>query len=266
MSSEELVAKIYHTAAYRGESSENTSYVVALERHLEPGVSVAGGSPALQSPGARPSDCCSRASRTPRTSISCTAPKADLRSSHAPIGASWFALARTPRVRSAPFTPRAASSAISTKASVLVAPDATVKLIDCDSFQITAQGKRYLCEVGVETFTPPELQGKNLRQIMRTANHDGFGLAVMTVPPSVHGHGILSPAASSAVAICRSRKRYPNFGSLTAPCARTCRWTGPQIRRLCRSSATRSPFCSSVLSRSRWSTAAGRNRRNGCKL
>jgi DNA-binding helix-hairpin-helix protein with protein kinase domain len=63
--------------------------------------------------------------------------------------------------------------------SVLVAPDATVKLIDCDSFQITAQGKRYPCEVGVETFTPPELQGKNLREIIRTANHDGFGLAVM---------------------------------------------------------------------------------------
>lgn len=63
--------------------------------------------------------------------------------------------------------------------SVLVAPDATVKLIDCDSFQITGQGKRYFCEVGVETFTPPELQGKNLRQIVRTVNHDGFGLAVM---------------------------------------------------------------------------------------
>ncbi|WP_315769090.1 protein kinase domain-containing protein [Bradyrhizobium sp. SZCCHNR2012] len=63
--------------------------------------------------------------------------------------------------------------------SVLVAPDATVKLIDCDSFQITDQGKHYLCEVGVETFTPPELQGKNLRQIVRTVNHDSFGLAVM---------------------------------------------------------------------------------------
>ncbi|MHC2535268.1 hypothetical protein [Bradyrhizobium diazoefficiens] len=63
--------------------------------------------------------------------------------------------------------------------SVLVAPDATVKLIDCDSFQITGQGKRYFCEVGVETFTPPELQGKNLRQTVRTVNHDGFGLSVM---------------------------------------------------------------------------------------
>jgi DNA-binding helix-hairpin-helix protein with protein kinase domain len=63
--------------------------------------------------------------------------------------------------------------------SVLVANDATVKLIDCDSYQVVAQGKRYRCEVGVETFTPPELQGKNLREVVRTKNHDDFGLAVM---------------------------------------------------------------------------------------
>jgi DNA-binding helix-hairpin-helix protein with protein kinase domain len=63
--------------------------------------------------------------------------------------------------------------------SVLVANDATVRLIDCDSYQVIAQGKRYPCEVGVETFTPPELQGTNLREVVRTTNHDNFGLAVM---------------------------------------------------------------------------------------
>jgi DNA-binding helix-hairpin-helix protein with protein kinase domain len=63
--------------------------------------------------------------------------------------------------------------------SVLVADDATVRLIDCDSFQVIVNGKRFACEVGVETFTPPELQGKNLREVVRTANHDNFGLAVM---------------------------------------------------------------------------------------
>lgn len=63
--------------------------------------------------------------------------------------------------------------------SVLVANDAKVKLIDCDSYQIIERGKRYPCEVGVETFTPPELQGKNLREVVRTTNHDAFGLAVM---------------------------------------------------------------------------------------
>ena len=63
--------------------------------------------------------------------------------------------------------------------SVLVAKDATVRLIDCDSYQVLDKGKRYPCEVGVETFTPPELQGKNLREVVRSTNHDNFGLAVM---------------------------------------------------------------------------------------
>jgi hypothetical protein len=44
---------------------------------------------------------------------------------------------------------------------------------------VIANGKRFACEVGVETFTPPELQGKNLREVVRTANHDNFGLAIM---------------------------------------------------------------------------------------
>jgi DNA-binding helix-hairpin-helix protein with protein kinase domain len=63
--------------------------------------------------------------------------------------------------------------------SVLVAEDATVRLIDCDSFQVISNGRRFACEVGVETFTPPELQGKNLREVTRTTNHDNFGLAIM---------------------------------------------------------------------------------------
>lgn len=63
---------------------------------------------------------------------------------------------------------------------VLVAQDATVRLIDCDSFQVTSGGRRFFCEVGVETFTPPELQGKSFSGVVRTENHDNFGLAVMT--------------------------------------------------------------------------------------
>ena len=63
--------------------------------------------------------------------------------------------------------------------SILVAPDATVKLIDCDSFQVAANGQHYLCEVGVDTYTPPELQGRSFKGIVRTENHDNFGLAVL---------------------------------------------------------------------------------------
>jgi DNA-binding helix-hairpin-helix protein with protein kinase domain len=63
--------------------------------------------------------------------------------------------------------------------SILVGQDATVRLIDCDSFQVVSGNRKFLCEVGVETFTPPELQGKNFKEIIRTPNHDNFGLAVM---------------------------------------------------------------------------------------
>lgn len=62
---------------------------------------------------------------------------------------------------------------------VTVSQKATVKLIDCDSFQVTGQGRRFLCEVGVPTFTPPELQNRPFRGVVRTANHDNFGLAVL---------------------------------------------------------------------------------------
>ena len=61
---------------------------------------------------------------------------------------------------------------------VLVAQNATVALIDADSFQFTLKGKTYPCLVGVPDFTPPELHGKNLASIQRTIEHDNFGLAV----------------------------------------------------------------------------------------
>ena len=63
-------------------------------------------------------------------------------------------------------------------ANVLVSSQATVRLIDCDSFQIQAGSHRFLCEVGVSTHVPPELQGGSLR-VLRTADHDSFGLAVL---------------------------------------------------------------------------------------
>ncbi len=63
--------------------------------------------------------------------------------------------------------------------SVMVAKDGTVKLVDCDSFQIFFGGRRLLCTVGMPTHTPPELQGKPLGSIVRTPNHDAFGLAVL---------------------------------------------------------------------------------------
>jgi DNA-binding helix-hairpin-helix protein with protein kinase domain len=63
--------------------------------------------------------------------------------------------------------------------NVVVSKDGTVKLIDCDSFQINAHGKRFLCEVGVAHFTPPELHGHSFSGVIRSQNHDRFGLAVL---------------------------------------------------------------------------------------
>lgn len=65
-------------------------------------------------------------------------------------------------------------------ANLLVAHDATVKLIDTDSFQIHFKGKYWFCEVGVSTHQPPEMQNQSsYKGIIRTPNHDNFGLAVL---------------------------------------------------------------------------------------
>jgi len=64
--------------------------------------------------------------------------------------------------------------------NLVVGQDATVRLIDCDSFQISAGSKTWFCTVGVPTHQPPEMQGlASYAGFMRTANHDNFGLAVL---------------------------------------------------------------------------------------
>lgn len=65
------------------------------------------------------------------------------------------------------------------QSNVLVTHQALIKLIDCDSFQVTQKGKQFLCEVGVQHYTAPELQGKNFKGLVRSENHDRFGLAVL---------------------------------------------------------------------------------------
>jgi DNA-binding helix-hairpin-helix protein with protein kinase domain len=63
--------------------------------------------------------------------------------------------------------------------NVVVSRQATVRLIDCDSFQVRHLGHTYPCRVGVPLYTPPELQGLRLERIERTPDHDRFGLAVL---------------------------------------------------------------------------------------
>lgn len=61
---------------------------------------------------------------------------------------------------------------------VLVSQDARVALIDADSFQFSLGKKTYPCVVGVPDFLPPELHGVNLATVVRSRDHDSFGLAV----------------------------------------------------------------------------------------
>jgi DNA-binding helix-hairpin-helix protein with protein kinase domain len=64
--------------------------------------------------------------------------------------------------------------------NLVVGHDATVRHIDCDSFQITASGRTWYCEVGVPTHQPPEMQRlRTYAGFLRTPNHDAFGLAVL---------------------------------------------------------------------------------------
>jgi DNA-binding helix-hairpin-helix protein with protein kinase domain len=65
------------------------------------------------------------------------------------------------------------------QSNLLVSAGGLIALIDCDSFQVQANGQTYPCEVGVPLFTPPELQNRSFRGLVRTPNHDRFGLAVL---------------------------------------------------------------------------------------
>lgn len=64
--------------------------------------------------------------------------------------------------------------------NLLVCNKGTVKFIDTDSFQVILNGKSWLCEVGVATHQPPEMQGHaSYKEIIRNPNHDNFGLAIL---------------------------------------------------------------------------------------
>ena len=61
--------------------------------------------------------------------------------------------------------------------NIRILPDASICLLDCDSFQITDCERTYPPNVGTPLWTPPELQGMDLTGVFRTTNHDYFGLA-----------------------------------------------------------------------------------------
>jgi DNA-binding helix-hairpin-helix protein with protein kinase domain len=63
--------------------------------------------------------------------------------------------------------------------NVLVADDASVRFVDCDSFQVQTGGEIFRCTVGTPENLAPEAQGSNLDLLTRTSNQDNFSLAVL---------------------------------------------------------------------------------------
>ncbi len=63
--------------------------------------------------------------------------------------------------------------------NLIVRDNGHVVLVDCDSCQLSRNGRVYPCRVGVPLYTPPELQGGHLASIQRLPTHDAFGLAVL---------------------------------------------------------------------------------------
>jgi len=96
--------------------------------------------------------------------------------------------------------------------NLMISQNATVALIDCDSFQILEAGKRYGCPVGVPEFTPPELQGGNFGSQIRTVQHDAFGLRVLIFYLLFLGRhpymGMYDPAKDEMLSLDQAIGRY----------------------------------------------------------
>lgn len=63
--------------------------------------------------------------------------------------------------------------------NVMVSRKGIVAFVDCDSFQVREGARIFRCGVGVDEYTPPELQGKNFASLDRVPDHDLFGLSVL---------------------------------------------------------------------------------------
>lgn len=106
---------------------------------------------------------------------------------------------------------------------VLVAPNALVALVDCDSFQVIdpESGRVFRCPVGMGLFTPPELAGCSFPAVDRTEHHDRFGLAVIVYQflMGCHPFQVQSSAAHEATAIedCIRRGLYPDVVDAVRP-------------------------------------------------
>ncbi len=67
------------------------------------------------------------------------------------------------------------------ESNILIAPNALISIIDCDSFQVpdSVAGKTYRSPAGKGEYLAPELMGKNFKDVDRTVGTDSFALSVL---------------------------------------------------------------------------------------
>lgn len=92
--------------------------------------------------------------------------------------------------------------------NLLIGRDATVSLVDCDSFQLHRGPRLFRTAVGVVDYTPPELQGADFATIVRTPNHDRFGLAVLLFKLLFLGRHPFSGGATGDLSLAIREKRF----------------------------------------------------------
>lgn len=54
-----------------------------------------------------------------------------------------------------------------------------VSFIDCDSYQVSINGRNFPCPVGTDSMIPPEHQGQNLSSVVRNVHSDTFSLTII---------------------------------------------------------------------------------------
>jgi DNA-binding helix-hairpin-helix protein with protein kinase domain len=92
--------------------------------------------------------------------------------------------------------------------NLMISDNATVALIDCDSFQVIDGNNVFRCPVSVPEFTPPELQGSNFLTETRTTQHDAFGLAVLIFYLLFLGRHPYDPKSGEKVSLDQAIGQY----------------------------------------------------------
>lgn len=104
----------------------------------------------------------------------------------------------------------------------LVNANGTIQAIDCDSMQV-GSNRDWASGVGVEEYIAPELQGRSLKGVIRTPDHDAFALAILLFevlvlgrhPFGGHANLTIPEAIAKRAHLFSSRKPHPTVFDIT---------------------------------------------------